>query len=76
MHAQVRERECLAVRPRLRPAPARSDAPFRYCCEVFDYLALAAIVDGSVFCVHGGLSPNVNLIDHVRTGCLKDKVQG
>ncbi len=39
---------------------------WRYCCEVFDYLALAAIVDGRVLCVHGGLSPNVETIDQVR----------
>ena len=39
---------------------------WRYCCEVFDYLALAAIVDGSVFCIHGGLSPNLQGIDQVR----------
>lgn len=39
---------------------------WRWCCEVFDYLALAAIVDGRVFCVHGGLSPNLQSIDQVR----------
>ena len=38
---------------------------WRYCCEVFDYLALAAMVDGRVFCVHGGLSPNIQTIDQV-----------
>ncbi|KAL0576060.1 phosphoprotein phosphatase PP4 catalytic subunit [Marasmius crinis-equi] len=38
---------------------------WRWCCEVFDYLALAAIVDGRVFCVHGGLSPNLQTIDQV-----------
>ena len=38
---------------------------WRYCCEVFDYLALGAIVDGSVFCVHGGLSPNLHGINQV-----------
>lgn len=38
---------------------------WRYCCEVFDYLALGAVVDGKVFCVHGGLSPNVASIDQV-----------
>ena len=38
---------------------------WRYCCEVFDYLALGAIVDGRVFCVHGGLSPNLTTIDGV-----------
>jgi serine/threonine-protein phosphatase 4 catalytic subunit len=32
-----------------------SASVWRHCCEVFDYLALGAIVDGRVFCVHGGL---------------------
>ena len=32
---------------------------------MFDYLALGAIVDGRVFCVHGGLSPNLQAIDQV-----------
>ena len=35
-----------------------------WCCEVFYYLALGAVVDGRVFCAHGGLSPNG--IDQVR----------
>lgn len=39
---------------------------WRWCCEVFDYLALGAIVDGRVFCVHGGLSPSLQGIDQVR----------
>lgn len=39
---------------------------WRWCCEVFDYLALGAVVDGRVFCVHGGLSPNLQGIDQVR----------
>jgi hypothetical protein len=38
---------------------------WRYCCDVFDYLALGAIVDGRVFCVHGGLSPQVARLDQV-----------
>lgn len=41
---------------------------WRWCCDVFDYLALGAIVDGRVFCVHGGLSPNLQAIDQV---CLR-----
>merc|ERR1711939_641478 len=37
-----------------------SASVWRHCCEVFDYLALGAIVDGRVFCVHGGLSPSIS----------------
>ena len=44
---------------------------WRWCCEVFDYLALGAIVDGRVFCVHGGLSPNLQGIDQVRIHALR-----
>ena len=42
---------------------------WRYCCEVFDYLALGAVVDGRVFCVHGGLSPALASIDQVGPPC-------
>jgi len=37
-------------------------------CNAFDYLNLAAIVDGSILCVHGGLSPDVKSVEQVR--CL------
>jgi len=40
---------------------------WRYCCEIFDYLSLGAIVDGRVFCVHGGLSPNIQYLDGIRS---------
>eukprot|EP01054_Gregarina_sp_Poly1_P001164 Gregarina_sp_Poly_1__1163@NODE_1284_length_4497_cov_74_202257_g6_i1_p2_GENE_NODE_1284_length_4497_cov_74_202257_g6_i1NODE_1284_length_4497_cov_74_202257_g6_i1_p2_ORF_typecomplete_len312_score38_39Metallophos/PF00149_28/3_2e45Metallophos_2/PF12850_7/4_8e05_NODE_1284_length_4497_cov_74_202257_g6_i135254460 len=40
---------------------------WRMCTDLFDYLTLAAVVDGRVFCVHGGLSPDVRLIDQLRT---------
>lgn len=37
--------------------------PWKYFIEVFDYLGIAAIVEGSVFCIHGGLSPEIKFID-------------
>lgn len=34
--------------------------------DVFDYLVLSCIIDDEIFCVHGGLSPNVQTIDQIR----------
>ncbi|KAK8891803.1 hypothetical protein M9Y10_029023 [Tritrichomonas musculus] len=34
--------------------------------EVFSYLPLAAVIGGSVFCVHGGLSPLLKSLDSIR----------
>lgn len=39
---------------------------WRYCTSCFDTFALAAIVDSSVLCVHGGLSPDVRTLDQIR----------
>lgn len=39
---------------------------YRYIVDVFDYLPLAVIVDETVLCVHGGLSPDLQTIDKMR----------
>lgn len=33
---------------------------------MFDYLPLGASVEGKIFCIHGGLSPEVKTFDQVR----------
>jgi len=40
--------------------------PWKYCTEVFDYLGIAALVEGRVLCIHGGLSPEVKTLDQIR----------
>ncbi len=47
---------------------------WRYCTEVFDYLALAALVDGKALCVHGGLSPSLRTVDEIRAIDRKQEV--
>ncbi|KAG8943643.1 Serine/threonine-protein phosphatase 6 catalytic subunit [Tulasnella sp. 424] len=43
-----------------------SAAVWKACCNVFDYLNLAAIIDGQTLCVHGGLSPDIRTLDQIR----------
>ncbi|KAJ1986593.1 phosphoprotein phosphatase PP4 catalytic subunit [Dimargaris cristalligena] len=47
---------------------------WRYCCEIFDYLSLAAIIGDKIFCVHGGLSPAIATVDQIRTIDRKQEV--
>lgn len=37
-----------------------------YCCQVFDFLNLAANIEGSIFCVHGGIAQNLTIIDDIQ----------
>lgn len=34
---------------------------------MFDLLSISALIDNSVLCVHGGLSPDVRTVDQIRT---------
>ncbi len=48
---------------------------WRYCTDIFDYLSLAAIIDDTIFCVHGGLSPAINdSIDEIRSIDRKQEI--
>ena len=47
---------------------------WRMCTDIFDLFQLAAIIEGKVFCVHGGLSPHVNFIDDIRKLDRKQEV--
>jgi len=39
---------------------------WKACCQVFDHLNLAAVIDGQILCVHGGLSPDIRTLDQIR----------
>ena len=35
--------------------------------EVFMYLPLSAVIENQVFCLHGGLSPEIERLDQIKT---------
>ncbi|XP_005095913.1 serine/threonine-protein phosphatase 2A catalytic subunit beta isoform [Aplysia californica] len=39
---------------------------WKYFTDLFDYMPITALVNGQVFCLHGGLSPSIDSLDHIR----------
>jgi serine/threonine-protein phosphatase 4 catalytic subunit len=39
---------------------------WKMCTDVFDCLTLSSVVDGRIFCVHGGLSPSISTLDQLK----------
>jgi len=39
---------------------------WKYSVDVFDHLGVAAVVEGKIFCIHGGLSPDIKTLDQIR----------
>ena len=38
---------------------------FQSFCSTFTYIPIAAVIDNSIFCIHGGLSPDFKLVQHL-----------
>mmetsp|Transcript_5962 Transcript_5962/g.20314 ORF Transcript_5962/g.20314 Transcript_5962/m.20314 type:complete len:262 (+) Transcript_5962:185-970(+) len=45
---------------------------WKYFTDLFDYLPLTALIENQIFCLHGGLSPSMDTLDHIRA---LDRVQ-
>jgi len=41
-------------------------AVWRHFVDLFDYLPLTALIENQIFCLHGGLSPCIDTLDHIR----------
>lgn len=39
---------------------------WKYFTDLFDYLPLTALVENEIFSLHGGLSPTLDTLDHIR----------
>ncbi len=43
-----------------------NSAIWKQCSDLFDYFPIGALIDGRVFCIHGGLSPELKTLDQIR----------
>jgi serine/threonine-protein phosphatase PPG1 len=39
---------------------------WHYFTDMFDFLAISVVIDNSIFCVHGGLSPTILTVDQIK----------
>lgn len=39
---------------------------WKFFTDTFDYLPMTAVVADRIFCLHGGLSPSIDTLDHAR----------
>ena len=47
---------------------------WRYFTDLFDYLPVSALIENTIFCLHGGLSPSLDTLDQVRELDRKQEV--
>lgn len=40
---------------------------WKHFTDLFDFLPLTALIDDQIFCLHGGLSPSIDTLDHIRS---------
>jgi len=38
---------------------------WKYFTDLFDYLPLTALIEKQIFCLHGGLSPSIDTLEHI-----------
>lgn len=44
----------------------RSQSVWKYFTDLFDYLPITAVIESKIFCLHGGLSPDISTLDDIR----------
>eukprot|EP01083_Nonionella_stella_P315597 1140437_1 len=43
----------------------RNSNVWKYFTDLFDYLPLTALIEKQIFCLHGGLSPQIDTLEHI-----------